>query len=238
MMNEPVRVVLQDAFVLHCRNFRETSLIADVFSRDFGRLSVLAKGARRTKSRYFGVLQPFRLLKLSWCGRSELLTLTEGEINLPVIGLSGGRLYCGFYLNELLCHFLHRHDPHIELFSVYEKTLSLLKADQSIEPLLRYFEMSLLQQIGYGLQIEFDGENGSAIEPSKIYVYVNEKGLVEAKSGKETIHGSTLIALRQHQINDPVALREARRFLRKIIDYHLGGKRLMSRSFFSRKKHG
>lgn len=236
-MTERIQVTLQKAFVLHYRSYRETSLIVDVFSREFGKLSVIAKGARRAKSKFMGILQPFRLLKLSWVGKSELCTLTDAEIVLPVIELSGDSLYCGFYLNELLCHFLYRHDPHAELFLEYQHTLSLLESKDVVEQSLRFFELSLLKQLGYGLQIKYDAESGKPIDANKSYRYGIETGPVEAKPGTGTIHGSTLIGLQCKQFNDPVALSEAKRLLREVIDFHLGGKQLMSRLlFFSARK--
>ena len=231
-MNERVQVLLQDGFVLHYKIYRETSLILEIYTRDFGKLPVIAKGARRARSKFSGLLQPFRLLKLSWCGKSELCTLTDAETVPPLIHLSGKALYCGFYLNELLTRFLHRHDPHDKVFSVYDHTLSLLASGHSIEESLRNFELILLAQVGYGLQIEHETENGKRIEPDKRYKYVIEKGPVEVKSGDNTVRGSTLIGMQNYQLADSIALYEAKRLLRRVIDFHLGGKPLVSRSLF------
>lgn len=235
-MNERVQVLLQDGFVLHYKLYRETSLILEIFTRDFGKLSVIAKGARRARSKFSGLLQPFRLLKLSWCGKSDLCTLTDAEIVPPLIHLSSNALYCGFYLNELLNRFLHRNDPDDQLFSVYGQTLSLLASGNSIEQPLRIFELVLLDQVGYGLQIEYEMENGKRIDPDKRYKYIIEKGPVEVKSGKDMVRGSTLIGLQDFKFVDSIALYEAKRLLRRVIDFHLGGKPLISRSLFGVQK--
>ncbi len=231
-MNERVQILLRDGFVLHYKLYRETSLILEIFTQEFGKLSVIAKGARKAKSKFSGLLQPFRMLKLSWCGKSELSTLTDAEIVPPVIHLSGNALYCGFYLNELLNRFLHRHDPHDQLFPVYGQTLSLLASGNSLEQPLRIFELVLLAEVGYGLQIEYETENGKPIDPDKRYKYIIEKGPVEVKSGIDSIQGSTLIGMQGYQFADSSALLESKRLLRRVIDFHLGGKPLMSRSLF------
>jgi len=234
-MNDRVRVMLQDGFVLHHKIYRETSLILEIYTRDFGKLSVIAKGARKAKSKFSGLLQPFRFLKFSWCGKSDLYTLTDVEIVFPLIHLSGSSLYCGFYLNELLNRFLHRHDPHDHLFSIYYQTLCLLASGNSIEQTLRIFELVLLGQVGYGLQIEYETGSGRRIDPGKRYIYVIERGPVEVKSGNDTVLGSTLISMNNYDFSDSIALSEAKQLLRRVIDFHLGGKPLISRSLFGKR---
>lgn len=231
-MKERVQITLQKSFVLHYRRYRETSLIVDIFSQDYGRLSVIAKGARRAKSKFAGILEPFRLLNLSWCGKSELVTLTHAEIILPTFELAGVSLYCGFYLNELLSRLLYRNDPHSALFSIYSETLALLQTEQTVERPLRFFELMLLKELGYGLQLQFEGQTGKAIEPEKLYDYQIEQGPVEAEIGNNIIHGSTLIGLRKHRLENAFELLEAKRLLRHAIDFHLEGKPLTSRSLF------
>ena len=94
-MNERVQVVLQEGFVLHYKLYRETSLILEIFTQEFGKLSVIAKGARKLRSKFSGLLQPFRLIKLSWCGKSDLCTLTDAEIVPPSKSKEGGQITNG-----------------------------------------------------------------------------------------------------------------------------------------------
>lgn len=237
-MNEMVRETLQDAYVLHYRRYRETSIVADIFSRNFGKLSVIAKGARRNRSKFSCILQPFRHLKLSWCGKSDLLTLTDAEMIAPLRQLTGSNLYCGFYINELLYHFLYKHDPHVDLFSAYQEVLALIENSDSAEKPLRYFELLLLEQIGYGLQIRYEGDSERPIDPEKSYDYVIGKGPVATTSEIGSIRGSALIALQWRNLSDCAnELREAKLFLRRVIDFHLGGKSLKSRSLFQHYKN-
>src|SRR4051812_12720692 len=68
------KVAGQPAFVLHSYPYKETSLIIDLFTRDFGRVALIAKGAKRPHSQLRGVLQTFQPLSSSWVGKSELRT--------------------------------------------------------------------------------------------------------------------------------------------------------------------
>ncbi len=234
-MNQIQRISLQSAFVLHSRPYRESSLLLDVFSCDYGKIALLAKGARRNRSRLSAILQPFIPLSLSWCGKTDLQTLTGAEPIPPGILLQGRRLYCGLYLNELLSYFLHRHDAHRNLFSHYAATLVALAGEDEAEKTLRYFELALLEEIGFGLQIEHDAEHGDSIRPNRRYEYRIGLGVVESNTSFRGIAGSTLINLARRSLDGPVELSESKRMMRAIIDHHLAGKTLRSRLLFRMK---
>src|SRR5438445_9413576 len=114
-----VRVAGQPGFVLHSYPYKETSLIVDVFSRDHGRIALVAKGAKRPHSKLRGVLQTFQPLSLGWSGKSEVRTLIAAEWVGGLLPLEKSALLCGFYLNELLVKLLARDDPHPALFDHY-----------------------------------------------------------------------------------------------------------------------
>jgi DNA repair protein RecO (recombination protein O) len=221
-------VYLQPAFILQQRKFRETSLIIDVLTRDFGRVSLLAKGVRKAKSKTAGLLQPFVPLTLSYFGKSELKTLTDVEITQPFIQLQGLAIYCGFYVNELIGCFLHQYDPHPEVFTCYETCLSGLSDSSTIETALRIFELDLLDAVGYGLQLNHDFPNGRAIQPLTLYHFNVEQGPIEATDG--SFSGKTLQALQLRQLTDPQVLAEAKMLMRKVIATYLNGKPLKSRA--------
>lgn len=234
-MNQKQRISLQSAFILHTRPYRETSLLLDVFSCDYGKVALVAKGVRKSRSGLNAVLQPFNPLRLSWVGKTDLQTLTAAELIPPGIFLKGRSLYCGLYLNELLNYFLHRHDPHQNLFSHYAATLVELSENKEIEKTLRYFELALLDETGFGLHIESDSEEGYSIEPGKRYQYCGGQGLVESEISVGGIAGSTLINFSQRNLEGPVELLECKKLMRTVINYHLAGKPLRSRSLFKLK---
>ncbi|MDP2903199.1 MAG: DNA repair protein RecO, partial [Methylovulum sp.] len=225
-MTETV-VYLQPAFILKQQKYRETSLIIDALTQDFGRVPILAKGVRKLKSKTAGLLQPFVPLNISYVGKAELKILTDVEIIPPSPQLTGLALYCGFYVNELTGFFLHKYDPHPEVFADYQKCLFGLATVSNIEAALRIFECELMAHIGYGLQLEYSACNGQPIDPAKKYFFNKGKGLVEAEQGM--FSGVTLLAIKRKEFTDRQVLSEAKLLMRAVIDSHLQGKPLKSR---------
>lgn len=227
------RAQMEPAYVLHSRAFRETSLIVESFTREHGRIAVVARGARSAKSRWRNVLQPFRPLLLSWHQRSDLGTLTGADQIASPPPLQGQALYCGLYLNELLMRLLHRNDPHAELFERYREILMDLTSNAPPQPLLRLFEKHLLESIGYAMLLDREHQHDVAIEAHRWYVYEPERGpALAAGPGEGRISGAALQALHSEQL-ETAYLPELRMLMRAVISYHLGGKPLASQSLFS-----
>ena len=122
----PFQQDAQAAYILHSYPFRETSLIVEAYTRDHGRVAMVARGARRPKSSLRGILLSFQSLLLSWTGKRELRTLIRAEWQGTYAPLRGQALICGFYLNELLMKLLPRDDPHEALFDSYASALARL----------------------------------------------------------------------------------------------------------------
>ena len=228
-------VYLQPAFVLTQRHYRETSLIIDVLTRDFGRVPVLAKGVRKSKSKTAGLLQSFIPLTLSYSGKSELKVLTHVEITDSFINLEGVALYCGFYINELISRFLHQYDPHPEVFIYYKNCIASLLDTTNVEATLRLFELDLMEAAGYGLQLDYDLYNDKVISPLAHYHFDIEQGPIEATDG--TVSGKTLIAIKSRNLIDSQVLYETKILMRKVISTLLNGKPLKSRAVISQIMH-
>lgn len=222
-------VLLQPAYVLHSRAYRETSLILDVLTEECGKVALIAKGIRNKKSTMAALLQPFMPLLVSYAGKSELRYLAHVELNPPVAELKGARIYCGFYLNELLNHFLQTNDPCPEIYHNYRQCLNLLQDNSAdIESALRLFELDLLESLGYGLQLTYDVQQENPIVAEKKYHYIPDQGPVLSEEG--SISGITLKALQAKTLENKQALLEAKRLMRQVIDFHLQGRPLKSRS--------
>ena len=227
------RIQLEPAYVLHSRSFRETSLIVEAFTREHGRVAVVARGAKSARSRWRNILQPFRPLLISWNQKSDLGTLTAADQVASPPALQGQSLYCGLYLNELLMRLLHRGDPHTEVFERYRHALSELASEAPPQPLLRVFEKHLLDAIGYAMLLDREYQGGADILPQHWYVYKPDRGPTKASGpGKGRVSGAALLAL--HAENLPAeSLPELRMLMRSVIGYHLGDKPLASLSLFS-----
>src|SRR5574343_1864623 len=130
-MNPRGKVDAQPAYVLHTLPFRETSLIVEVFTRDDGRIALLARGARRPRAAIRGLMMGFQPLEIGWSGKGDVLTLMKAEWQGGQPLLGGEALFCGYYLNELLIHLLPREDAHPLLFARYGALLAHLAGDQN-----------------------------------------------------------------------------------------------------------
>lgn len=228
------RVALQPAYILHRRPYRESSLLLDIFTPAYGRLAGIARGARRGRSAAQALLQPFSPIALSWSGRGEMVTVTGVEGRTSGAPLPGRQLITAFYLNELILRVLPRHDPHPDLFAAYEYTLRHMAANA--DPwLLRLFEKTLLQEIGYGLLLEYEADSGAEIQSQASYCYDLDAGPrreTASCNGQVRVQGSTLLALAGSLPFDAPAQQEAKRLMRAALAPHLGGRPLYSRELF------
>ena len=235
-----MRIELQPAYILHRRPYRNTSAIIEIFSREHGRVGLVARGMHSKKNTLQAVLQPFSRVLVSWTGRGELRTLTHAESASLDIPFMSRPMASMFYLNELMMRLLQRDDPHESLFSLYETTLlSLLRneAGQDDEALLRVFEKCLLDELGYGLVLEYAADSGDSVVSDIEYRYIPDMGPLlntPTMSGGVLIHGESLLALAAEDISGARALREAKQLMRFILREHLGDKPLQSRMLYNR----
>lgn len=230
-----MRVQSQPAYVLNSWPYRETSLILEVYSRTYGRLGLVAKGARSPKSRLRPLLLPFQSLLMSWSGKGDLVLLTGVEATGAACELSGQIRYVAYYLNELVIRLLHRHDAHEDLFDRYSEVLSDLYSGVSVQEPLRIFEKHLLAEIGYGLILDHDAATGEPLDPERMYQYVPERGPEQCNKNGNTglcIHGSSLLDLHQESFRDSRSRHESRKLIRYLIDQQLLGRALRSRQIF------
>jgi DNA repair protein RecO (recombination protein O) len=217
------RITLEPAFVLHHREYRDTSRILDVFGARHGRLTLFARGARGPKSKLASLLMPFRPLLVSWTGRGDAAQLTGAEPDGEPLVLPARQVLSGFYLNELIINLTTRHDPQLQLFDDYGRTLRRLCVEAQPDTALRVFEKRLLESIGYGLELE--------VEPESHYHYRPSQGLAEVREDAPGAYaGRCLLALREESLDDAQALDVARRLLRQAIDHCLEGRELRTRT--------
>ncbi len=220
----------QPGFVLHSSPYSETSLLLEVFSREHGRLPLLARGARRPRSPQRSVLMSFQPLALSWFGKNELRTLHNAEWQPGQRYLQGTALMCGFYLNELLLNLLPRDDPHPDLFDGYAATLLRLAAESDHAATLRWFEKHLLQELGYAVPLLHEANHGAPIAAEVCYRYVPEHGAVRSTAqGGMPLLGKTLLDMAEDDYRDPTTAQQSKQLMRLLLNHHLGGKILHTR---------
>lgn len=238
-----MRVHQQAAYILVNRPYSETSWIVDVFSRDYGRLTLMAKGARRIKSKLKGTLLPFQPTLISWTGKGEMPTLTSAEIDQREFNLIDHELFadarvCGFYCNELIARLLHRHDPHPQLFDHYHTTmLGLARADVAdhLANAMRDFERIVMKETGYGVSFQFEADGKTEIEATAHYLFQPSQGFVKTAGAQhDSISGRAIRligsgSIATHSSED--ASRE-KRLMRDILRHTLGPGKIVSRELF------
>ena len=237
---------LEQAYILHSRNYRDTSLILDLFTRDSGRYSVISKGVRSPKSKIKSRLQPFSPLLIAAVGGGELKTSTTIEFPRKPYGLIGKGLMLGLYINELLYRLLDRFEPITGLYQGYEDLLSelvLFKRSMSggqpsiNEPggevtAVRRFELCLLQELGYGINFDYDSRDGQPISADRDYSFVVHEGFHAIREYQdETFSGAEVQRIASgdlEQVDSKRLLNLTRLSLAEL----LGDKPLKSRSLF------
>lgn len=233
------RITLQPSFILHHRPYRETSLLLDVLTETYGRISLIARGVRTPRSKLRYMLQPFTPLLLSYQGRTDLMLLNSVEVQGMPFHLRGENLFSGFYLNELIVRVLQKQDPHPQLYTNYHQTLLELQGAGFAQKALRLFEKKLLKELGYGLQLEHDFSTNDPIEPEQLYQFYPELGfkrLDQAIGNQMQFKGKSLLALANEQLDDTESLRDAKRLMRIALTSLLGIEQVQSRKLFTEVK--
>ena len=190
-----------ECFLLHHRPHGETSLIVDVFTKKNGKISIIAKGAKKPKSKFFGYLTPFTKLKIIYTGRSELKTLINIDRDFSESTNSLSKTsYSLLYINELLIRLLPKDAVHEDLFQLYESFLVKIHSGENIELTLRSFELDMLEMLGYGLDFENEIDKNQSIDINKNYSFIPERGFRESKNSK--FSGKDIINIRMRKLSE------------------------------------
>lgn len=228
--NTARRVWLAPAYVLHQYAYRDSSRIVELFTAEHGRLSLFARGLAAPRSGLKGVLRPFQRLLVSWTQRGEAGQLIGAEVDGEATSLAGQALMSGFYVNELLLKLTQRGDPHPEIFLSYAACLAALGGGTAQEPALRRFEKRLLEDLGYGLELEQTAD-GEPLEPGAYYRLATESGPVACiAEAPGAVYGRSLVDLKAERFEDARSLRDAKRVLRAALDTCLEGRPLHTRA--------
>ena len=223
-----------ECFLLHHRPHGETSLIVDVFTKKNGKMSFIAKGAKKPKSKFFGYLTPFTKLRITYTGRSELKTLTNIDRDFSESTNSLSKTsYSLLYINELLIRLLPKDAVHEDLFQLYESFLLKIHSGENIELTLRSFELDMLEMLGYGLDFENEIDKNQSIDVNKNYSFIPERGFRESKNSN--FSGRDIINIRMRNLAE-VSKKHLKHITQESIHFCLDGKNLSSREIFKRIK--
>jgi DNA repair protein RecO (recombination protein O) len=199
------RISDEPAYVLHRYDWSESSLILEVFTRSYGRIALVARGAKKPSSNFRPILLPLQPLHVAFGGDVEIRMLRSAEWQGGHVMPTGDALLSGYYLNELLMRLLARDDPHPVLFDAYAATVQLL-ASQSADTLqvaLRAFELRLLRDIGLLPTLDAQTATLAPLELQTPYVLVAESGLREAHDDdRASLRGAQWLELQASLADD------------------------------------
>lgn len=222
-----MRVELAPALILHRRAWRDTSFMLEAYSREHGRVGLIARGARRSRARWCGLLEPLADVSLSWSGRGELYTLTGVETEQR-FALTGNRLWSGFYACELVLRLTAREDPQLGIYASLRSLLQTLACGAPGVVALRFFERDLLHELGYGLPLGTDAHAQPPITADTNYAWHPERGLYAGPAYDDAIAvpGSALLGLAAGRFQSRADIHAARALLGAAIAVHLGDRPL------------
>ncbi len=232
-----MRIEAEPGFLLHSTPYRDTSLLVDLYTANHGRVRCVAKGFRKPNKQGINrSIFPYTEHHFSWQGRGELKTLTKADgIQAPVF-LKQECLFTGLYINELFYRLLQEQDIHQYLYQQYQEFMAMLCAAQPDEVRLRQLEMTLLEELGYGLVLDCEGQTGTLLIPDKYYQYIPEQGLIMSINQREAVPGSysgaDLMNIAGGEFASGTAQRTAKQLLRSVIDFYLGSRKLHSRELY------
>ena len=233
------RANLEPAFILHTRSFKETSLIVDAFTENFGKISFVAKGAKRPKSSLRVIQTPSSVFSISFVGKSDLKNLTHCEI-IDHFRLSSKVAFsCIIYLNELLTKTLEKEDPHPEIFQQLKSlyyNLSKEQNQEAIELQLRSFELILLQELGYGIDLGSEALTGASIDANSFYSFdptlgFTNLGTDKNKSVVNTFSGKDILSFAKGDLISTSSRNASKQIMRRALDFQLGNKTLNIRKY-------
>jgi len=229
-----MRIDDEPAFVLHARPWRETSLLVEMLTEQYGRIGVLARGVSSPRSQALrAALQPLQWIRLTAVQRGELAQLRGAEAMDAAPRLTGDAMLAGFYINELVLRLAPRQDPLPELFASYGQVRDRLGHGEPLAWTLRRFERDLLEALGFGFDLAHDGD-GVPVDPAARYELDPQEGPrrllsdrgAEQRRGAAT--GSALLALAADRLPASEDVASLRRAMRTVLMHHLGGRGLKS----------
>ena len=220
---------LQKAYVIHSRPYKETSLIVTFLTEKKGKISAVAKGAKRKNSRLSGNLEPFQCLNIDYRGKSDLKSLVLAEpIEVFEDFFGSENLYSAFYVNELINYLVAQADESMEIFDIYKKCISNLKRNNQIEKILRDFELNILSVLGYEINFLSDYDSNEPIMNGLRYKYSPQSGFSKSEQGYD---GKILNEINERKFSKN-SLQACKEINRTTINYYFEELNIKSRIFF------
>ncbi len=218
------------AYVLHKRDFRESSAILELVLEGQGRCAAVVKGARSNrKTSKSALIQPFQPILISLTGHGNLKNVISLESAGQPHNFQNVTLYSGLYANELVTRLCPQHFASETLFPLYQSLLQSLAVTDQVEPLLRIFEINLLDVLGYAVDFTVTFDAGEPIQSDGLYQFLPQQGFCLSPQGYP---GDMLLQIGRYDFSTPQVLKCAKALMRQALSPWLGNKPLKSRELF------
>jgi len=233
------KVVLQPAYILHRRAYRENSFLIDIVTPEYGRVTLVAHAGSKNRSRA-AQLQSFQPLLVSWQGKHALKTLTNIEAPTGPLRFRGDIIYSAYYINELTLHLVAQYMACPEVFAAYTLALGELSSEdldiQQLQQRLRVFELALLDDVGVLPRLDATSD-GQTVESGGRYCWHYEQGIQVLSDGRAAmaVSGATLLWLSNLRAGGETpcseeTLRQAKILMRRLIEHVMNGRVLKTRA--------
>lgn len=228
---------MDSAYILNRRPFRDNRFIVDLLTQESGRITCVARVAKKRGKIMKGALEPFRRLGVAWVGKGQMPTLMVAEEQRRYL-IQPKDLCKALYFNELILKLIPLFAPANDVFAAYQVSLHRLTAVVD-ERTLMQCEFGLLDVLGYSFGDDLQHQLGKPIEAKCYYRYSANSGLqlYEKYQQGVPISGALLIKWQQseqgqvdqHEYFAENEYDQLRQFLNCFIDTLLVGKPLKSR---------
>lgn len=184
-MSNRERTLRAEAVVLRHQDWGEADRLLTLFTREQGKIRAVGRGVRKPRSRKAGHLEPFTRVQLLLARTHDLPLITQAETMEAYLGLRGDLISLGnaSYVIELLDRFTYEQEENRALYRLLVETLERLVKEPDPALALRYYEMRLLDHLGYRPQLFTCAACGEEILPQDQYFSAELGGAVCPKCG-------------------------------------------------------
>jgi DNA repair protein RecO (recombination protein O) len=154
-MAQPARSIRTEGIILRHHDFGETDRFLTIYTRELGKVKVIAKGVRKARSRKAGHVEPFTRTQLQLARGRDLLILTQAEATETFSALREDLVLLGYasYIIELLDQSTYDEEENRPIYRLLAQTLQRLNRGDHPQLLTRYYELRLLDYIGFRPQL-------------------------------------------------------------------------------------
>jgi DNA repair protein RecO (recombination protein O) len=179
-MASPERSVKVDAIVIRHKDWGEADRLLTLYTQQKGKIRSIAKGVRKLNSRKSGHLEPFSRVKLQLAKGKDFWIVTQAETVASNMAVQTDLSALGYasYACELVDRFSLEEEQNTTLFQLLAETMQRLGKGQECQIAIRYFEIHLLDLLGYKPRLQTCASCSAEIKPEAQYFSIEQGGVI------------------------------------------------------------